>query len=210
MPVLTITQTYKNGNAPTQGDLDNIFNSILVFVNVVGLDGTNFSSGGLTNASFKAGTLVTSNFATGAVTQAKIAANAVTQQKRASQIVVKSASCGSYSTNSGSFVAIRNFSVSLVTVGRPVCVFIQDDGSNAFTGASTFIGPMYIQITRDTTPISGFYVSGVPGQELAFAYYQFIDNAPSAGTHTYAANFATTNGSDTVSVINAVLGAYEL
>lgn len=64
MPLLTVTKTYLNGNTLTEGDLDNIKNSIETFFNVTKIANDNIQSSGVSTANLAANAVDESKLAT--------------------------------------------------------------------------------------------------------------------------------------------------
>lgn len=82
MAKLTIAKTYKDGETPTQVDLDNICDSIEAFLNVTQLGSDNIKTNSIdAGAIISEGSITTGKFATDSVTTAKILDGAVTSNK---------------------------------------------------------------------------------------------------------------------------------
>lgn len=127
--------------------------------------------------------------------------------------VAISASSGSFSTSSATFVDVTNLSVTIVGSGRPIKIFVEpakiigdspsilDGGYIAATAAGMF------RILRDATEVSGMSIGGeiIPSGAIAFV------DVPGAGTFTYKLQATIGSlGSGTVSVETCKLVAYEL
>lgn len=98
---------------------------------------------------------------------------------------VSSSSSGTFSTSSTSYVAITNQSASITTVGRPVMVSLQADGTNSGNSAITEQNQdAQIQLTRDSTVLATWFIT-TASASTNFGI-QYIDSAPSAGSHTYS------------------------
>ena len=144
---------------------------------------------------------------------AQLAANAVTNAKLASLNYMVTSSSGTFSTTSTSPVSITNLSGSLTTVGRPVNIHLQPDGSS-FAVIAMVDGAVLAQfiLYRGNTPIANWEVNPSPtagGSTSWPGLTPFIDvNAPSgANTYTMKCNVV---GSTTLQVTGFVLFAYEL
>jgi hypothetical protein len=206
MPVLSITETYANGNVPTKLDLDSAFNSVATFFNVTGLDSTNFQTGVLTGSNFAAGSIGTAQIANQAVTSSKLAANCVTPQLRAPANIVYSQSSGIYTNATTTFTNVC--SLTIVTTGRPVALSFQSDGSgNALSfGYGSGSGGMYFQIQRNSTAISTIYYLG---NEAINPTYYFIDTNATAESNIYSVVASSVAG-NTAKINYGMLCAYEL
>ena len=82
MAKLTISKTYKDGDTPTQVDLDNICDSIETFLNVTQLGSDNIKANSVdASTTFSELSITTGKFATDSITTAKIINGAVTSSK---------------------------------------------------------------------------------------------------------------------------------
>lgn len=132
-----------------------------------------------------------------------------------------SSSSSTFASTSASFVAVTNLSVSITTTGRPVMVFLQQDGTansanfgmnnnaqNSLQGA--------IQVLRGATVISQSIVfnqsstatSRESGVSMPPGCVSCLDT-PTAGTYTYSVK-AQSDGAAVFSVQHCVLVAFEL
>lgn len=147
--------------------------------------------------------ITTRKLADDSVTTQKIAVGAVTNATRAPLgQVVSSTSTGTASTSSTSYVDITNATLTITTIGRPVLIGLEPDGttSNSDIGAVTTSGTntaaqAFFQLDRDASVISTWVVqnqfastsstSGVfPASSLIF-----LDTGASSGSHTYKFQF---------------------
>lgn len=164
------------------------------------------------------------------ITQAKMANNSVgtaqlidnnvTKAKLAALGQQLSASCGTFTTNSLTPVAVTNLSCTITTVGRPVMIMLVPDAS----GVSAYIGS---NKNSTTSTVANVYVEGgtivansvvtaigVDGAsanlnvKVPVGVITYID-APAAGTHTYSIG-ASGGFSNTLTIQNAKLLVYEL
>lgn len=88
MPSLSIEKTYQDGVTPTSSDLDNICDSLEVFLNVTKLGSDNIADNSITASStLVAGSITADKIQNLAVTTAKIADNAATAAKFATGAV---------------------------------------------------------------------------------------------------------------------------
>lgn len=138
--------------------------------------------------------------------------------------VAISASCGSFSTNSSSFVPVTNLSVTLTTSGRPVMIMLAGDGTSGSynqikaNGNSSDDAGLDIAFFRGVTQLNLYPCSiraQVPASGLTAtsvsqpaSSVQFIDNI-GAGTYTYSVKVEC-DIATTAFVSNSVLIAYEL
>jgi hypothetical protein len=132
-----------------------------------------------------------------------------------------SASCGTFNTNSGSFVQVTNMSVTLTTSGRPVFIGLQPDGSPPSSNTPALWGMQVPALTTDyglmgvnrgATTIVNFEVPvALNGPEYnSFPLPGFLClDTPTAGTYTYTLQMAVI-GNVYIFMNYAVLVAYEL
>jgi hypothetical protein len=161
-----------------------------------------------------------------AVTQGKLALRPSSSASPApiGDIAVSS-STSSFSTSSGSLVAVTNAIVTITTVGRPVMVTLIPDGtsSSAFisvswnTSTANYALAGTFEIFRDGSAIS-YHELGVGGFNSGtnlLSNYQlpgsitYVD-FPSAGAHTYQLKAQAAGGGAGVGVNNCSLVAYEM
>lgn len=228
-PVLSITKNYQDGTTLTETQLDTALTDVETFVNTTKLDSDNIQDGGLDADTLASNAVTEAKINSGAVTTGKIADNAVTHAKLAARStgtsvgaggVAISSSCGNYSMTSTTRAQITNFSVSLTTTGRPVCLKFIPDGSTseAYVGgqdddaSSQFVDIYFVRGGADVAHIS---LSGsASGVDLFLrvppASVSTID-FPAAGTYTYTAEIKCNNsGVETARVSFCKLVAYEL
>jgi hypothetical protein len=97
---------------------------------------------------------------------------------------ITSASCGTFSDSSGVAVPVTNLSVSITTAGNPVQLMLQPDGSANISNFGADLPPSAsILFYRDGSPLAATVVA-----DFSFAggiAFSFVDNAPTAGSHTY-------------------------
>lgn len=136
--------------------------------------------------------------------------------------VAISASCGAYSTSSGTTVDVTNLSVTITTSGRPVAITLIPDESTAGSDASYIQGNtttgvvlFKLRIVRDSTTI---YQSAITHQNDASGPTLYVGVPPGAlfhidpvasGTYVYKIQAENDIGS-LVRVNNCKLVAYEL
>ncbi len=162
----------------------------------------------------KAGGVGTTQLATSAITTAKIADGSVTNVKLATANVSDSSASGAYSTASGTFVDVTNMTVTLATVGRPVLLSFRPSTSGGSISGQDSSGQVEYKILRDGGSISVAVLtsSGVPG---GFASppgcLNYIDNTPTAGSHTWKLQARAASGASTTAhVNNVIMQAWEL
>lgn len=159
------------------------------------------------------GGIGTSNIANLAITTALINTGAVTLPKMASPNMVVTASCGSFSTSSGSGVDVTNLSATITTSGKPVNITFQPDGTGNtsylanLSAANAFAG---WHLFRDATEISTSFSFNGDGAETTYLAggLNFIDT-PAAGTYTYKLT-ATAGGGNINEVFFIVMVVREL
>jgi hypothetical protein len=133
-----------------------------------------------------------------------------------------SASSGSFSTSSNSFVNVTGVSVTITTVGRPVMVGFQNDGSGnpalIQTAGSSGAQSANLRILRDGIEISQLEVlidaADGPGSIIS-AFWpvtgaNILDTGATAGSHTYTAQMKSFGTGGGTTLQNAVLFAYEI
>jgi hypothetical protein len=130
-----------------------------------------------------------------------------------------SSSCGTFTTSSGSAVAVTNLSVAITTTGRPVFIGMMADGSGGNSvvnvsqnAATSVVGTVYIIRGSTNLSVSTVAVQGASGNLVAVqpsSAFSYID-VPSAGTYTYSIKIQSGNSSTTMAIFNTVLIAYEL
>lgn len=165
----------------------------------------------------KSGGIGATQLASSAVTTAKIADAAVTPIKQSALNQVKSSSCGSFSTASGSLTNITNLNATITTtaVSRGVRVELVPDGStSAFSyigaadTASGTVAEAGLAFTRDGTVIATtrVYVQGDnSGGTLQIRMppaFWFPDPVAAGGPYVYRAQMYLQNG--TVALCNSV------
>jgi hypothetical protein len=155
-----------------------------------------------------------------AVTTAKIDDLAVTQGKRAALGQQLSASCGSFSTTSGSATDVTNLSVTITTTGRPVFVGVFPDGAgfDGVMGATLSVNAIRVNarfyFKRDATLIAQTTImsNGASGDieiDIPSSNFWIID-VPAAGTYTYKMQAQILSANTTAWVRYTKLIAYEL
>lgn len=110
--------------------------------------------------------------------------------------VAISGSSGTGNTTSGTFAAIPNQSVTLVTTGRPVQIILVSIGTSAgnpgFVGGSNTGSGLFnaeFAILRDATIIAVCGFSGNQGGTTAPGSISFVDVSASAGSHVYSVQY---------------------
>jgi hypothetical protein len=229
MATLTINITYIDSSTVSLAavDLNNACTSITTFLNSTGLDSTNVVAGSLTGANVASGAIGTTALAATSVTTAILANGAVAQVNRAALNIVTSSSCGAFTTtNTQPFGAlITNFNITITTTGRPVCIFMQDDGTQTGTTTpptpgsylcnfetNTAVFTVFRTFSATTTTISCFLIKETSGTNnlLLPPCLVLIDPTPPTGSCNYQMRVANATGTKTISVSYAVFGAYEL
>jgi len=130
-------------------------------------------------------------------------AQGITLSNLAPSNIFVTASCGGFSSGSGSFVPVTNLSQAITTSGKPVTISFQPDGTNPSQIGYIFtssIPEVQFQISRNGTPIAtmGFEGSNGTGENtFPPAVLNFTDIV-SAGTYTYSLSAAVIGGSTNV------------
>lgn len=124
-----------------------------------------------------------------------------------------SSSCGTFSITNQSNIAITNFSVTLVTSGRPIMVMIIPDGNTTTPGIMTQsstgnVDSSTIKVLNNSSVVftTGLFVGTSSGVQSSATPLTFLDIQP-AGTYIYTVTATTGNG---FSCINMKLLAYEI
>jgi hypothetical protein len=126
-----------------------------------------------------------------------------------------SASCGTFLTDSGTFVDVTNLSVTITTHGRPVLVGIQGDGSGNLSGIQTPIGAASStidRILRDATELAQFPLTNdAAAQSQVAPPPPLMLDVVAAGTYTYKYQAVSLGGTGGHAyVLNCKLIAVEL
>lgn len=158
----------------------------------------------------------------GAVITEKVADGAITPVKKSALGQQISASSGTFSTSSASFVDVTNLSVSITTTGRPVFIGLVADGDTTLLSYLSVengiggTGQANFQYLRGSTVIAitalqGPFVNSSIATLIPVSSFSIIDT-PAAGTYTYKmqAKAVTIDGAPNVGVRRAKLIAYEL
>lgn len=121
-----------------------------------------------------------------------------------------SSSCGTTSFTSTTFAQITNLSVTITTSGRPIWLFLQDDGStnqSEITAGSA--AQLNFSFFRGATQLNNIYAFFGASGESPFtgSAFQWLD-ASSAGTYTYTAQAKVNSGNALIHYL--VLIAYEI
>lgn len=172
-----------------------------------------FVSDGVSNwqfSSYKPTPLIQTNqIADSQVTTAKIADGAVTQAKRAALNYALSASSGTFSTSSTTFVDVTNLTVSITTTGRPVIISVVGDDGASSRQLSIPSGGAVISLNKNSAEFSnmtlGPYAPASSNMQQSFTYFDPAD----AGLNTYKIQVRTLSGGS-VLFHRAKLVAYEL
>lgn len=135
------------------------------------------------------------------ITQAKLAPRTTGTTVPAGGVAI-SGSSGSFSSTNTSPVQVPNFSVTIVTTGRPVTLQIGPDGTTNAFQMDALGGGGTLQFARNGTQI---LLSTTPST-TAFYGFNYTDFPP-AGTYTYT--FLVAAGSAATQIINARMIVYE-
>jgi hypothetical protein len=147
------------------------------------------------------------------VTQAMLALRATGSTVAAGGYATSSSS-GSFSSTSTSFTAVTGLSVTITTTGRPVRLQLGSAGSLATVG-TTNSDPVSFQFVRGVSTVVSLmgFCNQTNGASLAMllppSAFQGTD-FPTAGTYTYTVQVKAVEGTDTITVTNCQLEAYEL
>ena len=167
------------------------------------------------------GSITTAKLASNAVTTVKITNASVTNAKLAALNSATSPSSSLYTNATASYTTVVTAG-SLTTVGRPVFISLQSDGSSSGSGIGATVSgssptaAATFQILRDSSPIAVFLLNttsnssgsnpsiGAPPSAILA-----IDPGATAGAHTYSLQ-AKGDSNTTASVTNAYLYIHEL
>ena len=118
-----------------------------------------------------------------------------------------SSSCGAYTTTSNTLTAVTNLSVTITTLGGPVLLKLQPDGS---ANGGWMIGPTgfngQVSFFRGVTQLSYDYF--INSAEASFLGAVCFVDTPAAGTYTYTLQVSVAGG--TMDIYYAKLVALEL
>jgi len=176
----------------------------------------------LTAYSFYNGTAWENQVNDSAITTAKIATNAVTAAKLSAPNIGISTDSGAFTTSSNSFVDVTNLSVTITASGvRPIEIGLMPKPSSS-TSDLAYIGfafasgsaPGRYMILKDGTQIGIGYFGDQATADANFLIppgsVHFVDQSPSAGSHTYKMQVASNGGSGTVKIVNCSLLVREM
>lgn len=144
-----------------------------------------------------------SGIANQAVTTTQIANQTIQNNNMQNRALQISSSSGSFSTSSGSYVQITNFSLSITTSGNPVMIKIIPDGSSGAGGSSASIGAnspsgvvsqTVVFVQRGGTTIAAFNISTLNSNFFPPGVIEYYDPV-AAGTYTYTIGMALVSGS---------------
>jgi hypothetical protein len=210
-------------SAPTlASDYSLVLPSIPASLSFVTLDasGNIGTASGVSAAQITTGTIMGSQIASNTITGSQIASNTITRANLTAVGQQLSASCGSFSTSSTTYVPVTNLSVSITTTGSPVMLMLIDDSSGSAssvqvsTSTSGVLSELLLAFNRGATvltnmtifapAISGGNFVGVPPSS-----FQFLDT-PTAGNYTYTVSLRANSSTTTCAMQRTKLLAYEL
>jgi hypothetical protein len=186
------------------------------------------SSGNINPGPALAAGISTTNIANQSITQIKLAPKTTGSTVAAGGVGISSSSVG-FNTTSGSPVSVTNLSVTITTTGRPVYLFLQNDGLGngaavvtlivtnsgaALNGSAQLyfnnsISSVEMGSLQFNTPVVGTFTESIPSSSF-LAMDLAVNGLP--GTYTYSI-LASVNGSgtsNTIAISNTVLVAYEI
>jgi len=174
-----------------------------------GITASNIASATITGTQIASATITGSNIALNTVTQGNIA---IRSSGSSAGNYAISSSCGFFATTSASPVAVTNLSVSLATLGNPVMVMVQPDGTAQPSTTGSYIGGINqdtsIWIYRDGSVIYEFILFTAGSSFCSIPMLQFLD-VPSAASHTYAI-YAAVGAANAVQFAQMKLVAFEI
>jgi hypothetical protein len=163
--------------------------------------------GGITSREIAPQAIQGQNLGYNQISSIHVGYQALTRYNMAPANAVLSPSCGSATTSSSSATAINNLGASIMTIGRPVVVLCQSDGSTlsnsniAITSnAANALGNLYL--FRDGSSIANWQLqlqlgggASLQSTQFPLSVLSFIDFNCPAGIHTYQGFFSVTTGS---------------
>ena len=162
------------------------------------------------------GTVATAGIADNAITQAKRSLRSTGTTVGAGGLAI-SASCGSYSTSSTSYVDVTNLSITITTLGNPVHLELKPTSSTSglYITAAGGSGPGafgYLKFVRDSTDVSEEGIFGTTGAGICNTGMLGALDTPAAGTYTYKVSVkcTATATSPVFHVDNAKLYVWEM
>lgn len=181
---------------------------------------------------FELSTVDTAGITNLAVTDAKLAANAVTTSKVLDAAITKpklaalghqvSASCGSFTSTSTTFVDVTNLTVTITTTGRPVRIYLVPADSTgvghiAIVPGNQTVAEVDVMLQKNSSDLfrTRFGAFDTFGSTRPDAIYvpsgmiEFLDE-PAAGTYTYKIQQKVNNSLNTSVWQTMKLVAYEL
>lgn len=188
-------------------------------VKALGIDTAQIQALAVTAAKIANTTITAAKIANATITTTQISATAgiiKSQMAALGQQVASSSS--TFSMSSVTPATVTNQSVSITTLGRPVRIKLQSDGSGQYSELvlSRAANAMYatFQIKRDGSEIhrERFGSSAAGTMKLPPSVIDFIDTGASAASHTYTLVCFVSDAADseTIAVSYCTLIAYEL
>jgi hypothetical protein len=166
----------------------------------------------VTTAKIADSNVTTAKIADSNVTTGKIADGAITPAKMATLTGTVSTSCGSFTTNSSTYVDVTNLSCTLTTTGRGVIIQVVPDGTPGsqygVTAAAGVQAVMTARILADGSEIADFPFVAKEGGQIPVSSIIAL-HVPSAGSHTYKVQLKLSTGNDAL-LYNAKLFVYQL
>lgn len=174
------------------------------------ISATQIANNTITSTQIANSTITTTQIASATIAGSNIAAATVTRQNQVAVGEQIGSSSGIYSTNSASYVAISNLSLSLAVTGRPVILMLQgsatDVDGNICGDAGTYARAVFL---RGATAIAHFSIGSSDGPITGFGM-QYCMDQPTAGTYTYSVQTKVISGAGSVNFNNVRLVAFEL
>lgn len=167
----------------------------------------------ITAAKFPGSTIATSYLADSAVTTAKIADANVTAVKLAAPVIAVSASSGSFSSSSLTYVSVIACSSITITSGRPVLVALTltTGNSEITTQSHSSSYSSDLEIRRDSTAIGHFRVNwDAVFNTFSFSSPTVIIDQPAAGSYVYSLYAKSGASGRVVNVLDCKLSAVQL
>lgn len=195
-----------------------------LFLSSVAMASYVIPDGAVTTPKLATSAVIAAKIATAAVTTPKISDGNVTQAKKAIRTtgtsvaaggIAISASTSTFTTTSGSFTPVTNASVTIVTLGNPVDVYlIPDGGSLACSVAASRVASgqntTEFQVKRGASVVGVYTLNSNASFGIAVPCSAIhITDLPSAGTYTYTLEAREATGADTALVSYSKLVAVE-
>lgn len=205
-PSLRIMTLDASGNIAAPFYIDN--STLQVSANILSVADGSITGGTGPGAKIASATITAANIATGTITGTQIADNSISPTKLTAENLNISASCGTFSTTSGTFVTVLNQAVLMTTQSRPIVVQVQSDNTSNTSQITASGAVATIAFFRDATQLGSYDLNA--GQIVPGSSFCIIDFNVDSNLHAYSLQVKSAAGAGTVIVDHIILVVYEL